>query len=119
MECVGKMRQICLALNEYHAENGTDAAPFPTDLKQLDTLGITTNIDELLKVSRGSSDGWLYDPNAEPKNPSATLLIAPVIGKQAAVLTVDLAVQSLPQARALELENAAGGPVLRVPVTVR
>lgn len=119
VECISKMRQIGLALMEYQAEKGTDAAPFPTDLKELDTLGITTNIDELLKVSRGDSGEWLYFPTADPKDPAATLLISPGMGGKAVVLTTDLSVKSLPEARALELENAAGGPVLRVPVTER
>ncbi len=115
VESINNVRQIGLALMEYQAEHGADGAPFPPDLKQLDSLGITTNIDQLLTVSGSNMGEWLYFPTADPATPSATLLIAPDIGGKSAVLTIDMAVRSLPRERVLELEAATASPAVRIP----
>ncbi len=117
VESISNVRQIGLALMEYQAEHGTDGAPFPPDLKQLDSLGITTTIDQLLKVSGSNMGEWLYFPTADPATPSATLMIAPDIGGKSAVLTIDMAVRSLPRERVLELEGASGSPAVRIPAS--
>ena len=86
---MGNVRQIHLALQQYQIENGTDTAPYPSDVRQLDALGFTTNINELLTVSPRNAGDWLYFSAADSENPDAPLLISPGLGSRATPASLD------------------------------
>lgn len=94
--CVSNVRQISGGLNEFQLTHGTDTAPYPSDIRQLDSFGITTNIEELLSVRSEYAGDWLYFSAADSENPSALLLVSPAVGPKRTpsqsehiVLTVD------------------------------
>lgn len=113
-ECVSNVRQIGLALMEYENEYGA----VPPDLKQLETSGVTTNIDQLLSMKARNDGEWLYFPKADPKNPKSALLISPPIDKKSVVLRVDLSVRSEDRAVLPEVDES-GNPPIRIPVPLR
>jgi type II secretory pathway pseudopilin PulG len=111
VECVSNVRQVGTALAQYEAENGQ----YPSDLKALDSAGITTNIDSLLAV-RGSRRGeWLYFPAKGTENLSMPLLISPEIDRKRIVLQKDQSVDILPQSKADTLILSAGISPVRIP----
>jgi hypothetical protein len=83
------VRQISVALTQYQAEHGTDTAPYPSDIRQLDSMGITTNIDTLLTVSKQNPGDWLYFSAADSENPDAPLLVSPPVGNPAQPASLD------------------------------
>lgn len=94
--CLVNVRQISGGLNEFQTTQGTDTAPYPSDIRQLDSMGITSNIEELLSVRPNYAGDWLYFSAADSENPSALLLVSPAIGpkrtpaeREHIVLTVD------------------------------
>lgn len=96
MHCITNVRQISGGLDEFQTTQGTDTAPYPSDIRQLDSFGITTNIEELLSVRSDYAGDWLYFSAADSENPSALLLVSPAIGPKRTpaesehiVLTVD------------------------------
>ena len=78
--CMNNVRQIWTGLNEYQTTQGTDTAPYPSDIRQLDSMGFTTNIETLLLVKPTDTGDWLYFSAADSENPSALLLVSPAIG---------------------------------------
>jgi hypothetical protein len=94
--CLINVREIWKGLNEYQTAQGTDTAPYPSDIRQLDSMGFTTNIEELLSLRTEYAGDWLYFYAADSENPSALLLVSPDIGHKQSpsgaghvVLTVD------------------------------
>ena len=80
MACIANVREIWTGLNEYQTTQGTDTAPYPSDIHQLNPMGITTNIGALLSVKPSYAGEWLYFSAADSENPSALLLVSPAIG---------------------------------------
>ncbi len=74
---LNNVRQIGTALVAFHQAQGTDTAPYPSDIRQLDPMGYTTNVSELLTVRRLHAGDWLYFWSADAEDPSAALLISP------------------------------------------
>jgi len=74
---LNNVRQIGAALVAFHQAQGTDTAPYPSDIRQLDPMGYTTNVSELLTVRRQHAGDWLYFWAADAEDPSAALLISP------------------------------------------
>lgn len=90
------VREIWKGLNEYQTAQATDTAPYPSDIRQLDSMGFTTNVEELLSLRAEYAGDWLYFSAADSENPSALLLVSPDIGYKHSpsgaghvVLTVD------------------------------
>ena len=79
-QCLTNVREIWKGLNEYQTNQATDTAPYPSDIRQLDSLGFTTNIEELLSLRAEYAGDWLYFSAADSENPSALLLVSPDIG---------------------------------------
>lgn len=81
VKCRMNVRQIWIGLNDFQQAQGTDTAPYPSDIHQLDSMGFTTNIGELLSVKPSHAGDWLYFSAADSENPSALLLVSPAIGR--------------------------------------
>lgn len=79
-KCLMNVRQIWSGLNDFQTTQGTDTAPYPSDIHQLDSTGFTTNIGDLLSVKPTYAGDWLYFSAADSENPSALLLVSPAIG---------------------------------------
>lgn len=77
LEYVGNVQIIGEALVDFNQNQGTDTASYPSDIRQLDSLGYTTNINELLTVRSQHHGDWLYFWAADSEDPSAALLISP------------------------------------------
>jgi len=77
VKCMGNVRQIGAALGAFHTDQGTDTAPYPSDIRQLDSMGYTTNVSALLEVQAKHRGDWLYFWAADSEDPSAALLISP------------------------------------------
>lgn len=94
---------IWRALNEFQKNRGTDTEPYPADIRQLDQIGITSDIGSLLELKRQFAGDWLYFSAADPENGNAPLLISPSLVnpsrrvgiKQHLVMTVDGSIQLL------------------------
>lgn len=82
VEYIAHVRQIGAAMVAYHQEQGTDTAPYPSDIRQLDSIGYTTNLDELLTVKRQHAGDWLYFWTADSEDPNAALLISPALKRR-------------------------------------
>lgn len=116
------VRQIGFALSEYNLEHGTDTAPYPSDIRQLDSIGITTNIDTLLAIPpspSGTAGEWLYFSAADSENPAAPLLISPPLSQKSVVLKVDLSVTTLRQSDVDALVKSSPVPPDKIPAPVR
>ncbi len=111
-------RQIGLALTEYEAGHGTVEEPYPADLAELQSLGLTTNLEELLSVRSVHAGDWIYFPSADSRSGAATLLISPSIGGKVAMLSVDMGVRLLPDQEAEEAVRSSSGPVRRIPAPI-
>jgi type II secretory pathway pseudopilin PulG len=74
---LNNVRQIGTALMAFHQDQGTDTAPYPSDIRQLDPMGYTTNVSELLAVRKLHAGDWYYFWSADAEDPSAALLISP------------------------------------------
>ncbi len=72
-----QVRQAGVALAEYHTAWGTDTAPYPSDIRQLDTMGITGDLGALLSLRPEHRGDWLYFSAADAENADAPLLISP------------------------------------------
>lgn len=114
-ECMGKMQQIGSGLTEYQTRHAATGPAFPPDLRQLGTEGITTNIEQLLAISK-RGDKWIYFPGADPKDFSAPLLVSPRFGSHAAVLKVDGSVQRLPSSSVATLLTKQASAPVNIPV---
>jgi len=79
-KCMINVREIWTGLNEFQTTQGTDTAPYPSDIRQLDSMGFTTNVEELLSLQPEYAGDWLYFSAADSENPSALLLVSPNIG---------------------------------------
>ena len=79
---VENVRQIGKALVEFNTKQGTDTAPYPSDIRQLEAMGYTTDISELLAVRNQHAGDWLYFWAADAEDPSATLLISPPLNRR-------------------------------------
>lgn len=75
-------RQIGLGLMDFHEEQGTDTAPYPSDLRQLESMGYVHDLDGLLTVGKKHAGDWLYFWAADAEDPEAVLLISPPLGKK-------------------------------------
>jgi type II secretory pathway pseudopilin PulG len=113
-ECMSHVRQIGMALEDYRMDHGS----YPPDLKLLETQGITTNIDDLLRMNARNSGDWLYFPKADTHQPEAPLLISPAINDTHAVLQVDLAVSPMSKADVSHAVSGMDTPV-RIPAPLR
>lgn len=80
--CLTNVREIWKGLNEYQTNQATDTAPYPSDIRQLDSMGFTTNVEELLSLRAEYAGDWLYFWAADSENPSALLLVSPDIGHE-------------------------------------
>ena len=111
------VREIGTALIEYNTTHGTDTAPYPSDIRQLDGMGITSNIDKLLSVHPEDAGDWLYFWAADSENPSAPLLISPALGDERPghiLLTVDGAVRIVDPAFVAEAARSSLEPPYKV-----
>jgi competence protein ComGC len=114
-ECMSHVKQIGVALEAYRMDHGS----YPPDLKLLETEGITTNIDELLRVNARNSGDWLYFPKADTTNPSSPLLISPPIHKTHVVLQVDGALRPVDKAALPALVESGTDSPVRIPAPLR
>jgi len=89
VEYMANVRQIGVALGTFNVEQGTDTAPYPSDIRQLDPMGYTTNVGELLTVQRPHAGDWLYFWAADAEDPSAALLISPPLKSHPADVNAD------------------------------
>jgi hypothetical protein len=119
--CESNVRLIGSALLTFNIEHGTDTAPYPSDLRQLDSMGITTNIRHLLEVSdrgpNGKRGDWLYFSAADSENPSAVLLISPLIRTKHIVLHADMSVSRISKRELQSLISAQPVPPDSIPET--
>lgn len=106
-QCISNIRQLGIALAEYSETQGTDTNPFPSDLRQLDSMGITSNVERLLVVPSAQSGDWIYFWSADLENPNSVLLISPRIGGKSVMLKVDQSVSLVDQP---EIEKALQSP---------
>lgn len=114
-ECMNNVRQIGLALGEYQSDHGN----FPPDLRQLETEGITDNLDRLLGLRASYKGEWLYFPKAKPEDDSAPLLISPPIDKKSVVLRVDQSVRLEEKTDPSEKMPEGVDPPVRIPIPSR
>lgn len=118
--CQSNVRLIGSALVSYNIEHGTDTAPWPSDIRQLDSMGITTNISDLLKI-RGSGQrkpgSWLYFSAADSENSSAVLLISPLIRTKHVVLYTDSSIDTIRKDELQSLISAQPVPPDPIPET--
>jgi type II secretory pathway pseudopilin PulG len=98
-EIVSHCREIGQALFEYDAEHGA----FPPDLKQLETAGFTTNLNELLGMNARNGGEWLYFPKRENVDSSFPILISPPIGKSRIALRLDHSCTAMNEAATVEV----------------
>jgi len=104
------MRELGSALRQFHLENGTDTAPYPSDIRQLESMGFTTNIEELLKFGDTDNPKWLYFSAADSENGSAPLLISPSIRNRRLVLRIDQSVAPIREDQLGDLINSSPVP---------
>jgi hypothetical protein len=114
-ELMSNMRHIGLALTEFQFRHGTPEQPFPADLEELAEREISADTERRLSVREAHAGDWLYFPHADPKDPNATLLISPPIGRYVGVLTVDIAVRRKSLDEASEIVDASPIPPQRIP----
>jgi hypothetical protein len=69
--------KIWKGLHEFQTTRGTDTAPYPSDIRQLDEMGITEDIRSLLKLDPKFAGDWTYFWAADSENKAAPLLISP------------------------------------------
>lgn len=119
--CQEQIGEIGLSLNTFHLEQGTDTAPYPSDLRQLESMGFITNLSELLRVPdrgpTGQHGDWLYFSAADSENPEAVLLISPAIRTWHVVLRTDLSVDTIRKDQLQGLINAQPVPPDPIPET--
>lgn len=122
MEVMGNVRNVGTALREFSVEHGTDTEPFPADLRQLDAMGITTNVERLLALppfKPGAANEWLYFSAADPENGEAPLLVSPALNLDFVVLTVDQSVKTLRQPHLDRLVKSSPTPAVKIPAPVK
>lgn len=113
------LREIGMGLAEYQSGQGTKAAPYPADIRQLETMGLTPDVTRLLTVKERHSGGWLYFSTADPANPAAPLLISPRVGRKYLALKVDQSITPLSQRQADELIASSPTPALAIPAPLK
>jgi hypothetical protein len=117
--CEAAVREMGAALKEYNTIRGTDTAPYPSDIRQLDGMGITSDINRLLSI--GAADGggdWLYFWSADSENPSAPLLISPALRGERPLhilLTTDGAVHTVEPSAVEETVRSSPNPPYHIP----
>lgn len=114
-ECMSHVKQIGFALWSYRGDHDS----FPPDLKLLETEGITTNIDELLRMNARNSGDWLYFPKADTTNPNSPLLISPLMHDKHVVLQVDLAVRPVEKSDLPAAAESGTDSPVRIPAPLR
>lgn len=119
--CQSNVRLIGSSLLTYNMEHGTDTAPYPSDIRQLDSMGITSNITELLKIpgrdGKTPPGNWLYFSAADSENPSAPLLISPLIRSKHVVLYTDMSTATLNKSELTSVISAAPVAPEQIPET--
>jgi hypothetical protein len=126
MAYLNNVRQIGTALVAFHQAQGTDTAPYPSDIRQLDPMGYTTNVSELLTVQRRHAGDWLYFWSADAEDPSAALLISPSLKRHLSdvnanhiLLTTSGAVRIVEPYVVDAALKASPEPPVKVPAPVR
>jgi competence protein ComGC len=114
-ECMSHVKQIGMALDIYQMDHGS----FPPDLRLLESDGITTNIDELLRMNPRNSGDWLYFPKADANNPNSPLLISPPIRNTHVVLQVDRAARAVDKADLPTAAESGTDSPVRIPAPLR
>lgn len=120
------VRLIGTALTAFQRDQGTDTAPYPSDIRQLDPMGYTTNVSELLTVRKNHAGDWLYFWSADPEDASAALLISPPLKQNPAdedagsiMLTTSGAVRIVEPYVVDAALKATAEPPVKVPAPVR
>lgn len=123
---LNNVRQIGTALVAFHQAQGTDTAPYPSDIRQLDPMGYTTNVSELLTVRKQHAGDWLYFWSADSEDPSAALLISPPLKRHvgdvdanSVLLTTSGAVRIVEPYVVDAALKASAEPPVKVPAPVR
>ena len=111
------MLQLGAALQQFQLENGTDTAPYPSDIRQLESMGFITDIEALLEIRSSEKviGDWLYFWAADSENGSAPLLISPMIGTSYLVLRVNGNVDVVHQSRLEHVIQSSPVPTDKVP----
>jgi len=115
--CMVNVRQIGVALTEYQAQRGTDTNPYPSDLKQLESMGILTDVDDLLSLPTTRTGEWIYFWSADPSDPGALLLVSPPIGRKSVGLFVGQSVRLIDPEEITKALEGSNEPV-RFPAPV-
>lgn len=113
--------KIWNALKEFQTRQGTDTAPYPSDIHQLDEMGITHDIRSLLTLKPQFAGDWLYFSAADSEDPAAPLLVSPRLAAQdrspalpqQLVMTVSGAIQIKTPLEAQKLIDASPTPPVR------
>lgn len=124
--CMINVHEIWIGLDDFKTSQGTDTAPYPSDIHQLDSMGFTTNIRDLLSVDPKHAGDWLYFSAADSEDPSALLLVSPAIGPNHALtrakhitLTVDGTTSVQPWNAVEKLIKESPVPPDRVPAPIK
>ena len=97
------MQTLSNGFKAYQFEKGTDTAPFPSDIHQLESMGYVSGVEQCLTVKKKHAGDWLYFSTADSENPAFPLLISPRIGVKRLLLKVDGTVKEVAEA---ETQNA-------------
>jgi len=118
--------KIWRALHEFQKKHGTDTAPFPSDIHQLDEMGVTDDIRSLLAVKPQFAGDWLYFSAADSENKQAPLFVSPILSRKTGpphlqrqlVVTVGGSVQILDSEAAEKRVKESPTPPERFPAPV-
>lgn len=113
------IREIGMGLAEYQDKHGTGTAPYPSDIRQLEMLGLVNDMSRLLTVKKHRIGDWRYFSAADPGDPAAPLLISPRVGTKYLTLKVDQSVTPLSQKQTDELIASSPAPGLAIPAPLK
>lgn len=113
------MQTLSIGFKAYQIEKGTDTAPYPSDIRQLESMGYVDRIESCLTVKKKHAGDWLYFSTADSENPDEPLLISPKLGNKRLLLEVDGNIREVDEAQAADITNNPAVPPTRVPAPTK
>lgn len=113
------VREVLIALRDYNKDLGTDTAPYPSDIHELESRGYIESVTDALGENTYVSGDWLYFSAADSEYGAAPLLISPLHFGEHIVSYVDGSASDVSPEKVAEFVAQAPYPPQRIPVKAK